>query len=342
MTFDDVAEAFDALDFPLLNEAHHPDRNVVIGARAVIEKAIPDDDFVLDCIGRELLLIESRTPRWGLVPFTILPRTGIRFAFGYWPPGAAPPAHEHTSWTVTGVCRNELEVRTFDRPESYRRGELVDKNLFPASQGKVGFIYDAGIHQPRNPSSHWSLSLHVISPRDGRPLHDLGAPPPALTSNDGADEDSAYATVRLARQRQRWLRELASIVAAAGSRRSPALLADCFRLGTSKTRRYVERLGHDPRMTPGSRLGVPYRLERTETELALRHESRDGYASLCVETPAGPVEEFVVSDVAVEALSFAACRSQFDVAALPGLDDDERTALAEALEDTGLFQRVEA
>jgi hypothetical protein len=343
MMIDDVAAAFDALDFPPLHEAAPPARQTVLDARAIIEKAIVDDDFLLDCIASELRLIASGVSRWGLVPFAVLPRTGIRLAFGYWPPGGGPGAHEHTAWTITGVCRNELEVRTFDRDESYRRGELVDKNLFAAQQGRVGFIYDAGIHAPRNPSAQWSLSLHLISPHDGQPRPDQPAPIPALTGRAASVFGSVPAAPMLAVQSQKWLRFLASIVAAAATPRSSILLDTVFDLGSTSTRRHLQTLrpASDP---PCDRAcDAAYRLERSVGELVLTTECHDGRVALCVQTPAGPAPQLSLSDVAREAVGYAADRQAFDVHSLPGpLADDERVAIAEALEETGLFRRVEA
>jgi hypothetical protein len=79
-------------------------------------------------------------------------------AFGYWLLGGTPGPRKHTAWTITAVCRNELEVIT--RQESYRRRKLVQKNRFEAPAGRVGYIHEPSIHQPRNISSEWSLSLH--------------------------------------------------------------------------------------------------------------------------------------------------------------------------------------
>src|SRR5262249_13875010 len=131
----------------------------------------------------------------GLVPFFTMPRTGIRFALGYWPPGGSPGAHEHTAWTITAVCRNQLDVLTFDRLRSYETRTLVPKNRFNAQAGQVGYIYEPCLHEPKNNSQDWSLSLHIVSPWDGRPAGDFEAcfPLPQLPSD--LDPTHPYATV---------------------------------------------------------------------------------------------------------------------------------------------------
>src|SRR5262249_52087689 len=153
-------------------EQTHPDRALILAARSGVEAAVVDDEFLADCIALELKLIESNRPRRGLVPFLTMPDLGIRLAFGYWAPGNSAGAHEHTAWTITAVCRNELEVLTYNREESYRKRGLVPKNRFHATAGRVGFIFEPSIHAPRNISGEWSLSFHVTSPRDGEPAGD--------------------------------------------------------------------------------------------------------------------------------------------------------------------------
>ena len=63
--------------------------------------------------------------------------------------------------------------------------------------------------------------------------------------------------------------------------------------------------------------------------------------ALDVETADGRVEEFVISDEALEAIAFVAKEQAFEVNALPGsLSKEEKAAIADVLEETGLFKRV--
>ena len=344
MKFNELIGAFNALDFPLQDEARRPDRAAVLSARTLMEAALADDEFLLDCIELELRLIAAGTVRAGLVPFFTIPATGIHFAMGYWPPGKGPGPHEHTAWTITGVLRNTLEVQTYDRDESYRRGELIEKNLFSAAAGTVGYMYEPGIHAPRNPSSSaWALSIHVISPRDGQPMADFDKTPAALlpkVSTHVCDQDGAYASVMMARRNQRWVRELASTLAASSSTSAAGLLAACFELGSANTRDHIRRvapanLGLE-RAPPTS-----FVLKRVHENLVLRHASTPAGAALAVQTRDGFVNELFFKDSACDAIKYAARHRQFDVQALPGrLNPAERTAVGQALEETGFFSRV--
>jgi hypothetical protein len=336
MRLDDLCEAFRTLQFPVRDDRGHPDLATVRAARSRVQDAVVDDDFLTGCIARELRLLQRDALRPGLVPFFVTPESGIRFAFGYWPPGGTPGPHEHTAWTITAVCRNELEVQTYDRDESYRRRELVPKNRFPSSAGKVGYIHQPCIHAPVNTSSNWSLSFHATSPRDGEDPGDRdGADLPGLkvlAELDPVRRDHPYAAVVAARRRMRRVHLLAQTLASMQVSQAPALLAQCAAVGAPATRRLISGSWYRP--APG------LRLRRVHRDLALSHLGTDDTVGLYAETVKGPVQELVVDRVAREAIAFAAREPTFDVHALPGnLSPEERTALAEALEETGLFTR---
>jgi hypothetical protein len=335
LRLDDLIGRFQALRFPARRERTHPDRALIVAARSAVEAAVIDDEFLADCIALELKRIEENRFCRGLVPFFTMPDLGIRLAFGYWAPGNAAGAHEHTAWTITAVCRNELEVLTYDRDESYRRQELVPKNRFHATAGRVGFIFEPCIHNPRNVSGDWSLSFHVTSPRDGeRPDDDRGTLP-ALQSRRGvssAEDGHPYASVVAARRRNRCVDQLARIVATVHVLQAPDLLGRCFVLGSAATQNFI-----DPRRASGIRA----MLTRTNRDLIISHRRDGDMVALDVETPSGRVEEFAIDEVAREAMAFVARESMFEVRAIPGnLSDDERAAIAEALEETGLFTSV--
>ncbi|MBW4661954.1 MAG: hypothetical protein KME15_25090 [Drouetiella hepatica Uher 2000/2452] len=63
--------------------------------------------------------------------------------------------------------------------------------------------------------------------------------------------------------------------------------------------------------------------------------------ALEVETPNGPLDEIIISNEACAAIALIARESIFDVCALPGhLSKEEQSAIAQVLEETGLFMRV--
>ncbi|MEV7119771.1 hypothetical protein [Kitasatospora griseola] len=343
MKLDDLCGLLGARSFPSAQAREHPERDDVAATRTAVSAAVTDDEFLVDCMARELDLVESGVRRRGLTPFFTMPDLGIRFSFGYWRPGSTPGPHEHTAWTITAVCRNELEVLTYDREESYRRQMLIPKNRFEAPAGRSGFIYEPCIHNPRNNTDRWSLSFHVTSPRDGERLVDEERSLPVLdefVDRMLADRGHPYDGVLAARQRQIVVRQVAQLLAPVGSPQAGILLNRCHRAGTAVTRRFIERLrGGDAVTGCGDRSRT---LVRTHPELALSHryDEKSGLVRLGAETPEGWVEELAMSRVARDALAFAARTNAFDVRQLPGsLYEDERRMIAEALEDSGLFTR---
>jgi hypothetical protein len=325
--------------FPAAEERAHPDRELVLAARAAVATAVIDDDFLADAISAELQLFELNRVRHELASFFTIPDLGIRFAFGYWRPGASAEPHQHAGWTITAVCRNELEILTYDRMESYRRRQLVPKNKFQAPAGKVGFIFEPCIHQPRNTSQDWSLSLHVVGPRDRERPGDQDEDLPCLNMpRVNTLEGDPYATVIATRQRIRLVHQLTRILLSMNVPQVPALLAKCFELGSSVTRDLIQR---SAQMAPQHTIELRPFLARVNKDLDINCRCVGEMVALDVETPNGPIEEFVINDVAREAMVFAAKELNFDVRAMPGnLSCEERETIAQALEDCGLFVRV--
>jgi hypothetical protein len=334
MKLADLREGFDTLSFPEAASSSSPARDTVLEARKLVASAVLDDEFLVDCFSLELQRLGGSMGR-GLAPFFKTPGTGIRLAFGYWPPGSTATPHEHTAWTITAVCRNELDVKTFDRDESYRTKAFVPKNLFKASKGAVGFIFDPCIHEPMNTSDEWSLSLHVTSPRDGverRDAHALWAG----QSTPGQLEDPLLRVLE-ARKRHDFVHLLAQILAPLESPNAKHVLRQCLSIASSATRRHFgQEDGNDDKGR------WPWRLARVHPDLELRDVLQDGTVSLDAHMSEGMMEGLVVSDVARHALAFVAKTPRFDVQSLPGsLTASERRALAEALEETGFFVRVQ-
>lgn len=340
MKFEELCDRIERYAFPDEQEPERPEKDAVLAARAAMTAAVRDDEFLVDCLGYELTLLERPSRRrQDLLPFFTFPGTGIRFAFGYWPPGSSAGAHEHTDWTITSVCRNQLIVQTFDRNESYRRQSLVPKNLFDAHAGEVGFIYEPCIHDPRNPTDTWSLSMHVSSPHDGQRPTDQEQCLPILDEfasrrvrGLGAPYDKVVAT----RLRQLKLRVIAQVLARIDVVPVAHLLERCVQQGSSGTRRLVHGLGRSDLTNAGS--PTARTLVRSHDELTLGYRETGDSVALGVETERGWVEELTVSRVAREAIAFCVDTARFDVHEIPGhLTDDETRALAEALEETGLF-----
>jgi hypothetical protein len=339
MKLDDLWASFDRYGFPAADEHEHPDKDSVLAARSAVTAAMSDDEFLIDCLPYELSLIESGIPRRGLVPFFTVPALGIRFAFGYWAPGRNVGPHEHTAWTITGVCRNELVVQTYDRDESYRRQQLVPKNCFSAAAGKVGFIYDPCIHDPHNPTDRWSLSLHVSSPRDGEKLSDHEECPPlvdGVAARQSRGYGDAYDDLIATRSRQLIIRAIAGFLIKMDDRAAAELVSRCAQQGSVATRRFIGRLGGtDPHDVD---LRSARTVVRRHHDLALDYREVDDRVVLGIQTSGGWVDELTIARDARDAIKFCTRTTQFDVPELPGrLTDEERWKIAEALEETGLF-----
>lgn len=342
MKIADLCAVFDDSQFPKLGELAHPERASVIDVRSAMASAVADGPFLADCIALELTLLEGDTPRRGLVPFHTVPGLGIQFAFGYWRPGATPGPHEHSAWTITAVCRNRLEVVTFDRDESHRRRELVPKNHFDALAGRVGYIYEPCIHQPTNTSDDWSLSLHVTSPRDGELTddeyglwHSAETPTPAPQ----APVHPYYHVIR-ARQRHAYIEQLVRILVTMNEPEVRDLLDRCVPLASPETRRTIQGAAGpaDRRHAPSE---SPSLLTRVHSDLGLAYHNDRDMVALDVETPAGPQGHLLISGRARDAIAYAVRTPVFDVRSMPGhLAPDERLAVADALERAGIFRRL--
>jgi hypothetical protein len=338
MNLDDLCAFLDCTDFPTAEAREHPERDAVLAARSAVTTAIRDDEFLTDCMARELDLLEQRLPLKGLVPFLTMPVSGIRFAFGYWPPGRSADPHEHTAWTITAICRNQLEVQTYDREKSYRDQELVPKNTFDAAAGRAGFIYEPCIHAPRNPTNRWSLSLHVTSPRDGEKVEQdmclpiLNAGRVRLSPN----YDDPYAWVESARYQRVLIHQVAGFLARTKAPAAKGLLARCRGLGSTVTDRYIEGV-------TGNRYEkalVANVLRLTHMKLILSCRDFGDWVALGIETPSGWMEQVRMARLAHQALAFCASATTFNVDEIPGhLTSEERCAIAEALVQSGTFRR---
>jgi hypothetical protein len=341
MNLEQLCKVFEDLQFPAQSASTHPEREAVLSARSVVATAVVEDDFLTDCFTHELRLIEANHFRSGLTPFLTMPNLGIRFAFGYWPPGSTPGPHEHTAWTITAVCRNQLEVLTFDRAASYQRRQLVPKNRFHATAGQVGYIYEPCIHEPRNTSPDWSLSLHITSPRDGEPVSNDEEPLSALMTSATplTALDHPYTQVMIARQRHRFVAQLSRILASMTGSQVSNLLTRCYQLADATTRSW---LVHTVPQSIGAEVSeTPWMLARIHRELVLSPRPQDGMVVLEAEAPHGSIDEIIISDKANAALSFIVNEPSFAIDALPGdLSKAEKLAFAQVLESTGLFSRV--
>jgi hypothetical protein len=338
----DLCEEISALPFPDTGAQEQPAREVVIAARQRVAEAVVDDFFLSDCISKELERIRNGLSGSGLDPFVTIPGKGIGLALGYWPPGSTAGPHEHTAWTITAVCRNHLEVTTYDREAAYRENALLTRNRFDAVAGRTGFIYEPCIHEPRNTTPDWSLSFHVSSPRDGERPSDYERPPPFLqTSSDlpTVEAEHPYAAVIARRRQQAFTHQLVRILCSMETSRARGGVLPALGFCSSATRKLVDQA--IPGIGGGGASGADWILKRVHEDLVLARSCEESTVSLAVETPNGYREELAMSDVASQAVAFLEKRHVFDLRELPGhLSQNERIEIGLAVEEAGLFRRV--
>ncbi len=327
-----LIRAFEQIGFPSADADDHPAPAAIAEAKTAVAAHLACPELVAECFALELdRLAQLRSARVGLAPFAQARGLGLRFAFGFWRPGMRAGPHEHTAWTITGVCRNALEVVTYDWAASYRLQRPVEKSCFVAQAGRVGSIDRQGIHAPRNVSADWTLSFHVISPRDGLRPDEHPTPLPGLERLADAHSPSTDPSERvltlcmravLAEQVRGALAELASPRAAALTRRCQALGAALSggRAAGAKAPRHLLRRAH-----PDLVLDV----RRAAREVALE-----------MVTPAGATRVFALDAHARPALAMAATAAMLDPRSLPGLTRAEQRVFADALVMRGLFERV--
>jgi hypothetical protein len=338
----DLCEIFNTLPFPRIEEHEHPERKTILAARSYVAEAVADSVFLSDCIFDELERLQRVDLGEELDPFFTISDLGIRFSLGYWPPGSTAKPHEHTAWTITAVCWNQLEVITYDREAVYRRGALIPKNWFNGEMGRTGFIYEPCVHEPRNTSRDWSLSLHITSPRDGeRPADYIDAPQclwtrPRLSS---LEVKHPYTSAVARRRQQTFVHQLVRILCSMEAATAKRALTRARGLCCSATKAVIDQAV--PELNEDSNFESPWILKRVHENLVLVDCNHDGSVSLNVETSSGFREELNMSDIARDAIALIAREQLFDVRQLPGnLSQVERAQIGTAIEATGLFRRV--
>lgn len=330
---DRFAALLDEVRLPEPAQRGHATEDQVRAVEAWVRDALASDDFLLDCLARDLARPEPASPTAELAPFYKHPQSRVQVALAYWSPGSAAGPHEHNDWTVTAVVHNRLEVTTFDLAAARRERRLVQRHVFPALPGRVGHIFDHGLHDPRNPTRQWSISLHVFGPQRRPGLESEVGPIEGLTrSGDGPavtpDLEPAVARVL----QGAWLQgvhraRVAALSALASSARAVPLLEAIGARGdeTTQHRAASALLGHDEargRRALGAlahhQLGMRSELAHAwPAEAALGVRLRDGQAEITV-GHAPPRALLRVSPVAESALRFIAEHERFALAEVPG------------------------
>lgn len=341
MNLEDLLEEFPADRFPNAAELLHPEKAAVLKARERVADAIKSEDFICDCISLEIDRLSFNEFSCGIPPFYTVPRLGINFAFGYWAPGSSVGAHEHTAWTITAVCSNKLEIITYDRDATYKTKNLVPKRQFEGLSGIAGYIYEPCIHAPRNTSEDWSLTFHVTSPLDGVRPDDCREPLSCLVNDFTISPEFAahpYLNVVIASQRLQFVDQLIKKLLTINTTRAHSVLLKCLDMCSIRSRNELkDYLGKYIIEDFSTRL----LLKISDPKLELQCNSEKDTIVLSVKTPLALLRVLTVSLIAKEAITHIVQEKAFDADSLPGdLTKQERYALAEILEETGLFKRI--
>ncbi len=244
MRLDDLMQLMTRLD---LGEPgvrpRRPPREELDRLQDALAAGLAGPDFALDCIEADLRTWrEWEASGWKgrKAPIGAIPELGITVVMFFWPPGEASQPHEHTSWTMSAVFHNRLEVTTFHWDRAVEARRLEKRNVFAAEVGRVGYVYDPCIHSPRNRSDGWATSIHIYNADDVAVLEKQVGPIEGLES---ADDDTADRARHEARPPAvfEYVRQCTYRVHADALRRFPSartveVLESLWRLGDAATR----------------------------------------------------------------------------------------------------------
>jgi hypothetical protein len=351
MRFAELLDNMRVLRLPAEGAADKPTRESVQLVRQWMAEGLADDEFALDCIELELGAMLERPARGDLEPFYV-DDGGTRFALAYWAPGRAAGAHEHNDWTVTAVFHNALEVETYDMNAARAERTLKVKNVHHAEKGRVGYIFDPCIHNPRNATDRWSMSIHVVSPNDGPKLVKEVGPIPGLYTIVPTDEDAEDPLRAMLRSKgyQRAYRVQAELLSGIRSPRATDLLHRIHGRADGETRRVAALAASTRDMD----VAATWLREARACEVRPDAEVVRAWPAIELSVGRGGTHAELLSvrrnqarlllrlDAwAADALEFVATAKQFHVGDLPGkLGARDRVALTRTLVDLGLFQVV--
>jgi hypothetical protein len=189
MRLRDLLDLMERLDLGEPGTPRRPPRENLDALRDALARGLADADFRLDCIEHDLAAWrEWERSGWrGLKPPIVrLPDRGLLVKMFYWRPGEVCPPHEHTSWTLSAVFHNRLEVMTYHWDRALTERRLERRSQFIAEPGRAGYIYDPAIHSPRNTFASGAISFHVYNTDDDPVLEKQVGPIEGLTTYDGS------------------------------------------------------------------------------------------------------------------------------------------------------------
>jgi hypothetical protein len=223
-----------------------PPRRNVRRLKRLVAESLADGDFVADCILRDIGSW-ARWERSGWVgakaPIGTLAALGISVELFSWESGAVAEPHEHTSWTVSGILHNWLQVDMFDWDLTVARRRLVPARTLSVRQTGVACVYDKCIHSPRNTSASTTTSLHVYHSDDHPSLEREVGPICGLVSRQPRmiDPSTQLPTAAPMRARDQAFDAHVEALRRLPGRTSLPVLEHLYRVGNATTRRRVTR-----------------------------------------------------------------------------------------------------
>jgi hypothetical protein len=318
------------LGLPHATEDSSPERGAIAEVSRLVQAGLAND-LLVSCIGGAIGTLEGTAGLNGLNPFARVPELGIWLAFGYWPPNTMPGPHEHLAWTVTAVCHNSLSVTTYDRMRSLSLGTVVPKRTFRALPGEAGYIYEPAIHAPGNDTSRWSLSLHLVSPRD------VGERPQSPIAELRQDTCRTPPWEPIKRQQfRRKLAVLAEVLLSTPGQCAEGLLHECAVRAPGSIQRKLAQAR--PSLV---RYRAAQTMRRADASLELRLVQEDQECCFQVGRSGKYIKVLSVKGLPSYVAKFLEEHHVFELDSLSAhLDADERTRLSDVLVDSGIFVGV--
>jgi hypothetical protein len=244
MRLGDLLSLLEELELGEPGQPRRPPHEELRKLQDELARGLADPDFRLDCIEHDLAAwqVWERSVWTGMKPpIATLPELGFFVMMFFWPPGEVSPPHEHTSWTMSAVFHNRLEVTTFDWNRAVETRRLETRNVFAAEPGRVGYIRDPAIHSPRNATGAGTTSFHIYNCDDGPVLHEQVGPIEGLASYEKSVDPPARPPELFLRVRQDVLRAHIEAALRFPGPRTMGTLEAIHGAGDAETRDAAER-----------------------------------------------------------------------------------------------------
>jgi predicted metal-dependent enzyme (double-stranded beta helix superfamily) len=201
------------------------EKKTALQVRALTQRALAQESFVMSCAERVVTLIEESKAAWRNPPLYGGPEDRISVRVFYWSPGFQNDPHLHSSWTVTGVLHNCIVAETFRGAASVAEVDLEQSQKYTAQAGMAGYLLPPCVHRLINTSERETATLHVFS---AEPRQQAGAEPIPIAAAVTASQQPIPA---LRDARRRALNVMVQMLAAIKGLAPLGLLERIFAIG---------------------------------------------------------------------------------------------------------------